>query len=42
MRAEQVIVLRAGCIAEIGIPEELLRNNSIFARMYELQRMSTG
>jgi ATP-binding cassette, subfamily B, bacterial MsbA len=42
MRAEQVIVLRAGCIAEIGTPEELLRNNSIFARMYELQRMGTG
>jgi ABC-type multidrug transport system fused ATPase/permease subunit len=41
MRAEQVIVLWAGCITEIGTPEELLRNNSIFARMYELQRMGT-
>jgi len=41
MRAEQVIVLRAGRIVEIGTPEELLRNNSIFATMYELQRMAT-
>jgi len=41
MHAEQVIVLQAGRIVEIGTPEELLRNNSIFARMYELQRMAT-
>ena len=41
MRAAQVIVLRAGHIVEIGTPEELLRNNSIFARMYELQRMAS-
>lgn len=41
MRAAQVIVLRAGRIVEIGTPEELLRNNNIFARMYELQRMAT-
>jgi ATP-binding cassette, subfamily B, bacterial MsbA len=40
MRAEQVIVLRAGHIVEIGTPEELLRNNSIFATMYDLQRMA--
>jgi subfamily B ATP-binding cassette protein MsbA len=41
MRAEQVIVLRAGRIVETGTPEDLLRKNSIFARMYELQRMAT-
>jgi len=41
MGADQVIVLRAGSIVEIGPPEELLRNSSIFARMYELQRMAT-
>jgi len=41
MGAEQVIVLRAGRVVEIGRPEELLRNHSVFARMYELQRVST-
>ena len=41
MGADQIIALRAGRIVEIGPPEELLRNNSIFARMYELQRVAT-
>ena len=40
LRANEVIVLTAGRIVESGSPEELLRKNSAFAEMYELQSIA--
>jgi len=38
--ANKIVVLSDGTVAEIGTPEELLRQNGIFARMVELQTES--
>jgi len=37
MKADQIIVLDKGKIAELGSPEELLHKNGLFKRMYEKQ-----
>ena len=38
LRADQVVVMEAGLIREVGPPGELLRRNGRFEEMYELQQ----
>ena len=40
--ADKVIVLKDGCVAEQGAPDELKADNGQFARMVALQRESEG
>lgn len=38
--ADQIVVLKDGCVAEQGTPEKLLENNGIYRHMTELQNRS--
>ena len=38
--ADQIIVLKDGCVAEQGTPEKLLEENGIYRHMTELQNRS--
>ena len=38
--ADQIIVLKDGCVAEQGTPEKLLEKNGIYRHMTELQNRS--
>ena len=38
--ADQIIVLKDGCVAEQGTPEKLLEENGIYRHMMELQNRS--
>ena len=37
MRADKIVVMEQGCVAEIGTPEELLEQGGIFAALWNQQ-----
>jgi len=42
MHSDKIVVLEGGCVKEQGSPAELLRNNALFAQLYQLQQDSTA
>jgi subfamily B ATP-binding cassette protein MsbA len=42
MHSDNIVVLEGGCVKEQGPPAELLRNQALFAQLYELQQDSEG
>ncbi len=42
MHSDRIVVLEGGCIKEQGPPAELLRNQALFAQLYQLQQESAA